>query len=547
MPAAVGPGCLHSRRGGANSGVRYVAIIEGGLIVRATLRLARAPVYRRAGAAWDRPTLDAMTRGPGGRGLASIVDGGRRVDASEMDTMVGTLAGSLRRRGVRHGDTVAWQLPNWFETVVLYRACWRLGAVAAPLHHQAGGNDVGRMVDQLEPRVTFAAPGAALGEIGPVVTVRGEGPSSGDTFDELLGGPSVTRSAARPSDIAAVLFTSGSTGDPKGVLHTHRGLAYKMAQMVGVHGLGPSDVSLMPLPMAHVSGLLNGLLVPAAAGMATVLMQRWDPSAALGLIEAEHVSFMVGPPTLFNGLMDTPTFEPERVTTLRLLSTGAMGVSTAFVADASARLDARVKRTYGATEIPTVTTSEAGDPPERGRETEGHVLGDGELRTVDPATGRDVVPGEPGEVWFRGPEMFAGYLDAEATRGAMHRGWFRTGDLGELDADGWLRIVGRLKDLIIRGGENISPAEVERVLVEHPSVRQAVVVGYPDARVGERVAAFVVSDGPFDLDRCREWFGQRGVARFKTPERVVRLDTMPLLPAGKPDLAQLRQRAVSAS
>ena len=208
--------------------------------------------------------------------------------------------------------------------------------------------------------------------------------------------------------------------------------------------------------------------------------------------------------------MEAPGFAPERVAPLRVVSTGAMGVSTAFVAAAADRLGARVKRSYGATEIPTITTADASDTVERGRETDGRALGLGRVRTVDPATGLDVGPGERGEVWFEGPEMFAGYLDRSANRDAMSGPWYRTGDLGVLDEGGWLRIVGRLKDLIIRAGENISPHEVERVLHEHPAVRQAVVVGYPDERVGERVAAFVVVDGTFGLEECRAWFAGAG-------------------------------------
>jgi acyl-CoA synthetase (AMP-forming)/AMP-acid ligase II len=223
-----------------------------------------------------------------------------------------------------------------------------------------------------------------------------------------------------------------------------------------------------------------------------------------------------------------------------------MGVTPDFVAAAASGLGAQVKRSYGATEIPTIATCRPDDPVERCRETDGRALGEGAIRTVDPATGRDVGPDEPGEVWYRGPEMFVGYLDAEDNRGALERGWFRTGDRGVLDADGWLRIVGRLSDVIIRGGENIAPAEVERVLEEHPAVRQAVVVGAPDDRLGERVAAVVVADGAFDLATCRAWFAERGVARFKVPEVVVALDAMPTLPAGKPDLVLVRAEVARA-
>jgi len=220
---------------------------------------------------------------------------------------------------------------------------------------------------------------------------------------------------------------------------------------------------------------------------------------------------------------------------VRLVSSGGAGVTPAFVATARATLGASVKRTYGSTEAPTVTTSAATDPADRAQETDGHPVGQCELRVTDG-----------GELLLRGPELFVGYADVTQTHAAIDRGWFRTGDLATIDDDGWLTIVGRIKDVIIRGGENIGAAEVEAVLEAHPSVRQAVAVGYPDDSLGERVCAFVVTDGPFDLAATREWFEARGVARFKTPERVVQLAELPLLGAGKPDRGALRDRAARA-
>jgi non-ribosomal peptide synthetase component E (peptide arylation enzyme) len=167
-----------------------------------------------------------------------------------------------------------------------------------------------------------------------------------------------------------------------------------------------------------------------------------------------------------------------------------------------------------------------------------------ELRVVDPESGADREPGAVGELWIRGPEVCCGYLDAAQTAEAFTAdGWFRSGDLAVITADGWLAIVGRTKDVIIRGGENIAAPEVEAILEAHPSVHHAVVVGYPEALMGERAAAYVVADPPFDLDACREWFAARGVARFKTPEQVVCVDALPTLATGKPDRAALRDDA----
>ncbi len=437
-----------------------------------------------------------------------------------MPALVGTepaVAYGLRAAGVRRGDVVAWQAPNWPEVAALYRACWQLGAIAAPLHHQATSAEVTRLAANLDPKLFLGSD-----EIRTQVAVW----QSGDGY------PGVD---ARRSDVAAVLWTGGSEGVPKGVLHTHRGLIHKARTMAHAHGLGPTDAVLMPAPLAHISGLLNGVLVPAAAGMRSVLMERWSPEAALELIEREHITFMIGPPTFFVGLMESPDFNPMRVESLRLVSSGGAGVTPAFVEDATVRLSATVKRSYGSTEAPTLTTSTATDPLTRARDTDG--------RVVDGATLR--IAGD-GELVVQGPELFAGYLDADQTRAAVTNGWFHTGDLATLD-DGWLTIVGRKKDVIIRAGENISASEIERVLEAHPAVREAVAVATPDARLGEQVCVFVVGDPTFDLDTCRAWFETQGVARFKTPERIEHVERLPTLPAGKVDRAALRATAAGSA
>jgi cyclohexanecarboxylate-CoA ligase len=339
--------------------------------------------------------------------------------------------------------------------------------------------------------------------------------------------------AARPTDVAAVLFTSGSTGAPKAAIHTHRGLSWKARLMTKVHALGADDAVLMPAPLAHISGLLNGVLLPRAAGMRALFMSQWDPEHALQIIQGERITFMIGPPTFFIDLMRASGFSRERVASLRLISSGGAGVTAAFIDNAMDAFGCTVKRTYGSTEAPTVTTSHVGDPVDRARSTDGRPTGEVEVRT-DRVTG---------ELLLRGPELFVGYTDVEQTRAAHARGgWFRTGDLGSIQ-DGWLTVVGRIKDVIIRGGENVSAAEVESVLEAHPAVRQAVAVGRPDDRLGERVVAFVVTAAPFDLAACREWFSARGVTRFKWPEQVVALDALPAMAAGKPDRAALRARA----
>jgi acyl-CoA synthetase (AMP-forming)/AMP-acid ligase II len=496
---------------------------------RPTYRHPRAREYLAPGGAWDIPSLDALVTDAARKARGDLVvdnSSGVRLDGAALEARVAALAGGLRAAGVRRRDVVAWQAPNWHEAVLLYRACWRLGAVAAPIHHQAGPADVDGMLGALDTSLWL-----------PPEDVRGPSARLPKLFD---AGAPVTRSAARPSDVAVVLFTSGSSGAPKAALHTQRGLAYKARVMIGAHELGPGDAILMPAPLAHVSGLLNAVLIPGALPMRAALMEKWSPEDALDVIERERITFMIGPPTFFVGLMSSPGFEPRRVESLRLISSGGAGVTAAFVEEANEAFGARVKRTYGSTEAPTVTTSTHRDSVERARDTDGRVTGAAELRVSDPGTGRALPPGDPGELWLRGPELFVGYADVEQTRAAISRGWYRTGDLATVDEDGWLTIVGRMKDVIIRGGENIATAEVEGILEAHPDVRQAAVVGEPDARLGERVCAFVVASAPFDLAACRAWFERQGVAVFKTPERVVELDELPLLAAGKPDRVKLK-------
>ena len=387
------------------------------------------------------------------------------------------------------------------------------------------------MVAAVEPRVWLA---------------RDDLRGPGSRYEHLLDGAPVTDSTARPSDLAVVIFTAGSTGGPKAALHTQRSLAYKALIMSKVHGLRRRDAVLMPAPLAHVSGLLNGVLVPGVAPFRSHLVERWDTGRALDTIERERITFMVGPTTFFVGLMHDPAFASPRVESMRIISSGGGGVSAAFVDEATAAFGCFVKRTYGSTEAPTIAAVGSRDSRRMARSTDGRAIGAAELRVTDPASGKALSPGSAGELWLQGPELFSGYIEESQTRDAVTRGWLRTGDLATVDDAGWLSIVGRIKDVIIRAGENISASEVEAVLESHPDIRQAVAVGYPDDRLGERVCAFVVTSKPFDVDAGREWFAARGVARFKAPERVIAVESLPILAAGKPDRGALRTMAADS-
>jgi cyclohexanecarboxylate-CoA ligase len=496
----------------------------------------RAGGYDRPGGPWDAPPLGLFLERLNAEEWV-LVDGSVRMNGSEVAAAARALADELRQRGVNHGDIVAWQLPNWYEAVLLFRACWLVGAVAFPILHKLREADLEEVLEEMDPKVSFAAPGTALTELRSTLPVRSEG----SVFPLTIKGDyEVLAPQAESADLAIAMLTSGSTGRSKIVLHAHRSLAYKAKSKPEVYGLVQGDTVLVAGPLAHINGLVNAVLLPPAAGMNVVLMESWDPQVALELIEAEQVTFFGGPSVFLTGMIEHPSFSAERLGSLKVAAMGGSSMTSEAIASIAKRLDCTVKRTYGSTEAPSVTTTYTGDPVAKGWTTDGRPSGEAEIRISDPNTGRALAPGEVGEIWIRGPELFVGYADAKDTQAALRDGWFRSGDLGSMDKDGWLTVRGRIKELIIRGGENISPLDVEDVVRSHPMVDAVVAVAYPDDILGERVGIAVVADPEFSIEVCREWFAKQRIARFKTPELVVHVDVIPMSSTGKPDRLAVR-------
>ncbi len=482
---------------------------------------ALAEHYREPGGPWDQRSLDALLyeASVDASRRVLIVDGDHRITGSELNDRVAQFARWLSGNGVRAGDAITWKHANAAEVIVALRACWRIGAIAVPIHHGFSGPESSALIERIEPKLVVD-----LRKTHREVPERDEHPEALWADNDAL---------------AAALFTSGSSGTPKGVLHTHNTLAYKARTIAAVHGLTSDDVVLMPAPLAHVSGILNGVTVPGCTPFTTVLMQRWNPDHALDLIERERVTYMVGPPTFFISMMQSPAFSTERVASLRLISSGGAGVAPAFVEAASQAFGAVVKRTYGSTEAPSVATSAAGDGEASARDYDGRAVANAELHI-----------GAQRELLVRGPEVCVGYLDAQHTQAAFDNdGWFHTGDTAELTVDGWLSITGRLSDVIIRGGENISANEIENQLMHHPEIESAVVVGYPDELMGERVCACITASGAtaITIDALRQWCIQVGLAKFKIPERVLVLTELPLLASGKPNRQALKALAADSA
>jgi acyl-CoA synthetase (AMP-forming)/AMP-acid ligase II len=350
-------------------------------------------------------------------------------------------------------------------------------------------------------------------------------------------------------DPAVVLWTSGTTADPKGVVHTHQSLRVEADSIAAAHEIRPGESLLLPMPVTHVAGLTYGVLLPVTSRITTVLMDTWEPARALELVEHEHIGVMISTPVFMRTMIDDPSFARTDISSVRLFSLGGAGVAPEMVREGGTRFDCWCKRTYGSTEYPTLTTGRAGDDPERDATTDGSIIADGELRIVDPSTLTDVSPGEPGELLVRGPEMFSGYLDPALDSAAFaDGGWFRTGDLAVYDGE-YLTIIDRLKDIIIRGGENISAQEVEAALATHPVISEAACIAVPDPIMGEQVCAYVIPrDGARPtLEDLRAHLLELGLARFKLPERLEVRTVLPRTASGKVQKAALRADATAAN
>jgi len=492
----------------------------------------------------------------------ALVDGHERVSFATLEHRAASCAGALAALGIGAGDAIAVHLPNWWETVVVLLATARLGAVAVPIPMIARDRELRFMLESSGARVAFV-PGVVRGHdhgaaltavradtpaLAHAIAVRSNGGSGMQRWEDL---PAATppAPATDAGAVALLMYTSGSTADPKGVLHTHDTLLAEARSLGPVHGIGPDDVVLMPSPLTHVSGLNHAVLVPAVHGSCAVLQERWEPGAALATIARERVTYMVGAPTFLRDLAHHPDLTPDAVASFRLFSCGGADVDPTLVREAAARLGCVAKRVYGSTEFPTVTTSGPDDPPERCIDSDGRAIGAAEMRVVDDAD-HPVPAGTAGEIQARGPELFAGYhvaaLNAEAF---TDDGWFRTGDLGTLDAAGYLRITGRKKDIIIRKGENISARELEDAIVTHPAVAEVAVVGLPDSAAGEIACAVVrlrAAAEPPSLEALAEHLLAQGLSRRKLPERLEVVSDFPRAPSGKIVKRTLRERILTA-
>ncbi len=487
----------------------------------------------------------------------------------ELGLMVRRIALGLAALGIGPGDVVAAQLPNWHHFTALYLACVRIGAVFNPLMPIFRQRELAYMLSFGEAKTIivpksyrgFDYPGmiaelrGKTSTLKDVFVIEGEGEESFDAYfvdraweKEFDTDNLFAERKPGPNDITLLMYTSGTTGEPKGVMHTNNTLISNIVKYVERVDLGPEDVVLMASPIAHLTGFLYGVMMPIMLGGRAVLMDVWNPDKAVHIISDEGVTFTMASTPFLSDLTNSPAVEECDLNSLHTFLTAGAPIPRVLVQRASERLGVLVISCWGMTENGGVTTTQRDDPPDKVFETDGKPLDGMEVRVVGN-DGLQAPTGEEGSLEVRGMGSFAGYLKKPELYGTDDQGWFETGDLARMDADGYIRITGRSKDVIIRGGENIPVAEVEELLYHHPAIQDVAIVAMPDERLGERGCAFTTLKAGQCLtfvDMIAHLEDQK-LTRNYLPERLEVIDQMPRTPSGKIQKFRLREMARSLS
>ncbi|GCB03583.1 cyclohexanecarboxylate-CoA ligase [Ralstonia sp. SET104] len=524
----------------------------------------------RANGVWYERTinddLDAcVATCPDKRALTAVrVETGevRRFTYRELAALADRVAVGLARLGVGRQDVVAVQLPNWWQFTLLYLACSRIGAVLNPLMHIFRERELSFMLGHSEAKVlvvpkTFRgfdhesmarALQADLPALQRIVVVDSDGP---DGFDTLLTAPRweaapdaaaiLTHHRPGPDDITQLIYTSGTTGEPKGVMHSANTLMANIVPYAARLQLNQDDTILMASPMAHQTGFMYGLMMPVMLKAGVVLQDIWEPNKAAEVIRAERVTFTMASTPFLTDLTKAVKDSNDAVPSLRTFLCAGAPIPGPLVEQARQILGTKIVSAWGMTETGAVTLIRLDDEDERAFTTDGCPLPGVELRVVE-FDGKPVPLGQVGRLLVRSCSNFGGYLKRPHLNATDAEGWFDTGDLACMDAQGYIRISGRSKDVIIRGGENVPVVEIEALLYRHPAVSQVAIVAYADARLGERACAVVVPKPGHALDFSGmvAFLKAQKVALQYIPERLIVRDAMPATPAGKIQKFKLR-------
>ncbi|EJB4126639.1 medium-chain fatty-acid--CoA ligase [Escherichia coli] len=485
--------------------------------------------------------------------IAVVDNHGASYNYSALDHAASCLANWMLAKGIESGDRIAFQLPGWCEFTVIYLACLKIGAVSVPLLPSWREAELVWVLNKCQAKMFFAPTlfkqtrpvdlilplQNQLPQLQQIVGVDKLAPATSSlSLSQIIADntPLTTAITTHGDELAAVLFTSGTEGLPKGVMLTHNNILASERAYCARLNLTWQDVFMMPAPLGHATGFLHGVTAPFLIGARSVLLDIFTPDACLALLEQQRCTCMLGATPFVYDLLNVLEKQPADLSALRFFLCGGTTIPKK-VARECQQLGIKLLSVYGSTESSPHAVVNLDDPLSRFMHTDGYATAGVEIKVVDDAR-KTLPPGCEGEEASRGPNVFMGYFDEpELTARALdEEGWYYSGDLCRMDEAGYIKITGRKKDIIVRGGENISSREVEDILLQHPKIHDACVVAMPDERLGERSCAYVVLKAPhhsLSLEEVVAFFSRKRVAKYKYPEHIVVIEKLPRTASGK--------------
>ncbi|MCJ8459441.1 medium-chain fatty-acid--CoA ligase [Escherichia coli] len=485
--------------------------------------------------------------------IAVVDNHGASYTYSALDHAASCLANWMLAKGIESGDRIAFQLPGWCEFTVIYLACLKIGAVSVPLLPSWREAELVWVLNKCQAKMFFAPTlfkqtrpvdlilplQNQLPQLQQIVGVDKLAPATSSlSLSQIIADntPLTTAITTHGDELAAVLFTSGTEGLPKGVMLTHNNILASERAYCARLNLTWQDVFMMPAPLGHATGFLHGVTAPFLIGARSVLLDIFTPDACLALLEQQRCTCMLGATPFVYDLLNVLEKQPADLSALRFFLCGGTTIPKKVARECQQR-GIKLLSVYGSTESSPHAVVNLDDPLSRFMHTDGYAAAGVEIKVVDYAR-KTLPPGCEGEEASRGPNVFMGYFDEpELTARALdEEGWYYSGDLCRMDEAGYIKITGRKKDIIVRGGENISSREVEDILLQHPKIHDACVVAMPDERLGERSCAYVVLKAPhhsLSLEEVVAFFSRKRVAKYKYPEHIVVIEKLPRTASGK--------------
>ncbi|EMN6637423.1 medium-chain fatty-acid--CoA ligase [Escherichia coli] len=485
--------------------------------------------------------------------IAVVDNHGASYTYSALDHAASCLANWMLAKGIESGDRIAFQLPGWCEFTVIYLACLKIGAVSVPLLPSWREAELVWVLNKCQAKMFFAPTlfkqtrpvdlilplQNQLPQLQQIVGVDKLAPAtSALSLSQIIADntPLTTAITVHGDELAAVLFTSGTEGLPKGVMLTHNNILASERAYCARLNLTWQDVFMMPAPLGHATGFLHGVTAPFLIGARSVLLDIFTPDACLALLEQQRCTCMLGATPFVYDLLNLLEKQPADLSALRFFLCGGTTIPKKVARECQQR-GIKLLSVYGSTESSPHAVVNLDDPLSRFMHTDGYAAAGVEIKVVDDAR-KTLPPGYEGEEASRGPNVFMGYFDEPelTARTLDEEGWYYSGDLCRMDEAGYIKITGRKKDIIVRGGENISSREVEDILLQHPKIHDACVVAMPDERLGERSCAYVVLKAPhhsLSLEEVVAFFSRKRVAKYKYPEHIVVIEKLPRTASGK--------------